>query len=87
MEHKQCEFSLSCRENADYALYRTNDEGQKLWIQVCDKHEREVARENLRRCGGEVRMLQKTGNIRDESGLIVGVAKDGTNRNRHQAPS
>ena len=84
MEHKQCEFSPSCSSETEFALYRTYENGDKCWLQVCDKHERFVAGENLRRCGGLVKVMQKTGDVRDKSGLIVRFAHNGDNRERHQ---
>lgn len=66
MEHKQCEFSPGCLREADFAAYRTYPGGKKHWLQLCDKHERYVAGENLRRCGGKV---QRNKSVDPEIGM------------------
>lgn len=70
MEHKQCEFSPDCWREAEFALYRTYENGKKYWIQVCDQCEKYVAGENLRRVGGLIRM-DMHGVIRDATGKVL----------------
>jgi len=50
---KRCQVN-GCKQSAKYALYKTYDGGEKVWIQVCDQHEKEIGSENLKRAGGRI---------------------------------
>ncbi len=67
-KHKKCQFSESCPENGEYSLYRTMIDGKKVWINVCDEHEKIVAKENLAKVGG---YLGRNRNVRDAHGDII----------------
>ena len=47
----QCQVE-GCNRLARWALYRTNPDGRKVWLHVCDEHERIIGNENMRRAGG-----------------------------------
>ena len=47
----QCEVN-GCTNQARFALYRTDPDGEKKWIHVCQTHEKEIGAENLQRAGG-----------------------------------
>ena len=51
-EHKQCEYD-GCERRATLNLYQIHRNLKKRWIQVCDKCERIVAAENIKRAGGK----------------------------------
>ena len=63
---EQCQID-GCKQPAKFALYKTLPE--KVWLQVCDAHEKEIGRENLKRAGGYV-YRTKTGELADNRGLI-----------------
>ena len=41
-----------CINLARYNLYKTNSNGEKIWLYVCVKHEKIIGDENMRRAGG-----------------------------------
>ena len=45
-----------CGKPAKYKLFKTNEkpygDGSKVWIPVCDSHDREIGAENVKRAGG-----------------------------------
>jgi len=62
-KHTKCQFSKACLNNAEYALYRTMPDDKKVWskvwITVCDEHEKLIGAENLARVGGYLHGKQK----------------------------
>ena len=46
----KCEVD-GCEHLAKWNLYKTMPSGEKVWLNVCTKHEKEVGDENLRRIG------------------------------------
>lgn len=46
----QCQVE-GCLNPAKYNLFRTSN-GKKVWLDVCEKHERIIGDENMRRAGG-----------------------------------
>ena len=46
----RCEVK-GCLYRAKYALFKTLPTGEKVWLHICDKCEREIGRENLMRAG------------------------------------
>ncbi len=50
----QCQIK-GCNNPAQWALYRTNPDGEKLWLYVCRYHERIIGDENM----GELTHLRR----------------------------
>ena len=53
----QCEVN-GCTNQARFALYRTDPDGEKKWIHVCQTHEKEIGAENLQRAGGYTKTIR-----------------------------
>ncbi|MDO9578946.1 MAG: hypothetical protein Q7J06_00010 [Bacteroidales bacterium] len=49
----KCEAE-GCPNTAKYNLYRTNPDGTKTWVHVCDSCDRKIAFDNLIRAGGHI---------------------------------
>lgn len=47
----QCQVE-DCFKLAKHGLYRTNANGEKVWLHVCGYHEGIIGDENMRRAGG-----------------------------------
>jgi len=47
----QCQIN-ECSLVAEYGIYYTNANGEKVWLNVCGDHERIIGNENMRRAGG-----------------------------------
>jgi hypothetical protein len=52
MTEKQiCEIE-NCNNPARYQLFRTLEDGEKVWVWVCVMHEKIIGDENMKRAGG-----------------------------------
>jgi len=45
---EQCQIS-NCNNPVKYALYKTFPNGEKKWLHVCEKHDKEIGHENILR--------------------------------------
>ena len=50
-ELRQCRIT-GCKQYGRWSLYHTLPNRKKEWIDVCDKHEKEIGAENLKMRGG-----------------------------------
>ena len=46
-----CEYN-SFNQPAKYELFKTYQDGRKVWLKVCKGHEKIIGLENLERAGG-----------------------------------
>jgi len=47
----KCQVS-GCQARAKNSLYQLQPSGEKVWVHVCEPHERRIGDENMRRAGG-----------------------------------
>lgn len=45
---ERCQVN-GCQNPAEYKLFKTYPDGEKKWLHVCEKHEREIGSKNMRR--------------------------------------
>ena len=56
MGSMKCQYdNEECKNEAEYALYRLYNNGTKVWLNLCDRHDKAVVGEN-----SKLKRLSKT---------------------------